>query len=304
MDTPRGNRGVFFLWPAKRGGSFSEDFRTNTDSENLQSLNGHGSQLLTPSTAATIFFHIERNINSNMAVSAIQRPLGWPRWAKAMASLAIVVQLLAVVAEPLRFFTYGTTRGSSPAADPVRLALAPYVEFAFLNHGYFFFAPEPGPSHLMLCTLHFPDGTVSQVRYPDKTAQRPRLLYHRHFMLAEFLNQLHTPPVDPLLVREAPPQEAEAWTANRMRYEMIRESMQSHLVDRFGAASASIDRMRHVLPGSDAVLQQRLPLDDPSLLIVLPDSLESPIPPAQDPGVGPPPVFLPVPREEEVESLP
>lgn len=201
---------------------------------------------------------------------------GWGRRAKVMASVFIVLQLLAVVAEPLRFFSYGATRGSSPAADPVRIALAPYVEFAFLNHGYFFFAPEPGPSHLMQCKLTYADGTTTQVQYPDKAAQRPRLLFHRHFMLSEFLNQVHTPPIDPMVIKDLSSQEAEVWTANRRRYEMIRDSMRRHLVARFGAQSASIERLRHILPGSDPVLKEGLPLNDPSLYLLLPDQLDSP----------------------------
>lgn len=212
----------------------------------------------------------------------------WKPWARALASIGIVLQLLAVLAEPLRFFSFGTTRGSSPAADPVRVALAPYVEFAFLNHGYFFFAPEPGPSHLIQADLHFLDGSTRQVRYPDKAAQRPRLLYHRHFMLSEFLNQLHAPPVDPQLVKTLPGPEAQAWTANRLRYEMVRDSMQRHLVTRFGAQSVAIQRVRHILPGSDAVLEQRLPLNDPSLYVVLPDSIESPTSVSNEYSVGPP----------------
>jgi hypothetical protein len=202
-----------------------------------------------------------------------QQP-GWGVRIRTLASVLIVVQLLAVTAEPFRFFTYGTTRGSSPAAEPVRAWLAPYVEFAFLNHGYFFFAPEPGPSHLMQATLSFADGTTSQIRYPDKKAQRPRLLYHRHFMLAEFLNQLHAPPVDPELARQMPSGESEAWANNRRLFESVRASMESHLANRYGAVSAKIDRVRHILPGSDAVLKEKLPLDHPSLYVILPDSLD------------------------------
>jgi hypothetical protein len=239
-----------------------------------------------------------------MASDSSVRCGDWKPWAKALASVAIVVQLLAVLAEPMRFFSYGTTRGSSPAADPVRVALAPYVEFAFLNHGYFFFAPEPGPSHLMQCELRFADGSTRQVRYPDKSAQRPRLLYHRHFMLSEFLNQLHAPPVDPVLIKDAPVQEVQAWTANRTRYEMVRDSMQRHLVERFGASSASIQRLRHILPGSDAVLKDRLPLNDPSLYLVLPDTIDSPTSVSSEYSFGPPLRIQPTPAVEQVEPLP
>ena len=204
----------------------------------------------------------------------------WTRKTKVLVSLLLAAHLLAVVAEPFRFFTYSGTRGSSPAAEPLRVALAPYVEFAFLNHGYFFFAPEPGPSHLLHCELQFADGSRSVIRYPDKSAQRPRLLYHRHFMLAEFLNQLHVPPVDPQWTGQASQAELDGWIEGRRRYDLVKQSMQSHLATRYGATTVTIDRLRHALPGSEAVLKQGLPLDDPSLYILLPDTLEN----------GPPPV--------------
>lgn len=242
---------------------------------------------------------MERMTSSSSTLGTI-----WKPWVKVLASVAILLQLLAVLAEPLRFFSYGTVRGSSPAADPVRNVLGPYVEFAFLNHGYFFFAPEPGPSHLMQCELRFADGKTIQIRYPDKTAQRPRLLYHRHFMLAEFLNQLHAPPVDPELVKEASPQEIQVWTENRKRFEMVRNSMQRHLVSRFSAESAIIERMRHILPGSDLVLKDRVPLNDPSLFMILPDGVISPNPDASLSYPGPPLRSLPAAKEELVEPSP
>ncbi|MBX3422991.1 MAG: hypothetical protein KF752_15660 [Pirellulaceae bacterium] len=227
----------------------------------------------------------------SVLTSANQPIRSWSRAAKLLVSLVIVVHLLAVVAEPFRFFTYSPSRGTSPAADPIRIALAPYIEFAFLNHGYFFFAPEPGPSHLIQGTLTHADGSQSTVRYPDKSAQWPRLLYHRHFMLSEFLNQLHVPPVDAVIAQQSSDQQAREWASNRRRYEDVRNSMQAHLIARYSATSASIERIRHILPGSDAVLNDGQPLDDASLYILLPDVLEPP-PPAT--SVPQPSAALPV----------
>lgn len=196
------------------------------------------------------------------------------RW-KIVLSVLIVLHLLAVTAEPLRFFTR-SSRGTSPATDPARVWLAPYVEFAYLNHGYFFFAPEPGPSHLLECRLEYGDAKfgdveVGRLRFPDKRAQRPRLLYHRHFMLAEFLHQLHVPPVQSTVVGDDRRLLAD-WQADRARYEMIRDSMTRHLVARYGADGAVIERVEHRLPSDVEVLTQRLPLDDPSLYVILPDT--------------------------------
>jgi hypothetical protein len=196
---------------------------------------------------------------------------GWSSLAKLVASLLISVHVLAVVAEPFHFFSHSSQRGTSAAARPIRWMLDPYVEFLYLNHGYFFFAPEPGPSHLFDCQLNFADGDYSTLRYPDKTKQWPRLLYHRHFMLAEFLNQLHVPPVEPDLAKQLDPTVVEDWTNARRRYEDVRDSMQRHLQVRNGADSASILRVRHILPGSDEVLKGDRPLNDPALFLVLPD---------------------------------
>jgi hypothetical protein len=229
------------------------------------------------------------------------------RW-KIVLSALIVLHLLAVTAEPLRFFTR-SSRGTSPATDPARVWLAPYVEFAYLNHGYFFFAPEPGPSHLLECRLEYPDAEVGRVRFPDKRAQRPRLLYHRHFMLAEFLHQLHVPPVQPTVVGDDRRLLAD-WQADRARYEMIRDSMSRHLVTRYGAVAAAIERVEHRLPSDVEVLTQRLPLDDPSLYVTLPDAPVflppegvAPVVPAQEQPVPLKPLVAPeVPAQAEEVS--
>lgn len=201
---------------------------------------------------------------SDTGSSARRTATAWKWWLSGL----LVLHLLAIVAEPFQFFTR-SPRGTSPAADVIRSGLAPYVEFAYLNHGYFFFAPEPGPSHLLECTLTFADGREARLRFPDRKAQWPRLLYHRHFMLAEFLHQLHVPPpptdasIDPQLFRD--------WRRERQRYEMIRDSMIEHLKQRYGAAKVEITRLEHRLPSSEEVLDRGLPLDAPELYVPLPD---------------------------------
>jgi hypothetical protein len=61
-----------------------------------------------------------------------------------------------------------------------------YVQLLFLNHGYHYFAPEPGNSTLVAYVLEMPDGRRETGKIPNRGI-RPRLLYHRHFMLTEFL---------------------------------------------------------------------------------------------------------------------
>jgi hypothetical protein len=61
-----------------------------------------------------------------------------------------------------------------------------YVQILFLNHGYHYFAPEPGNSTLVAYVLEMPDGRRETGKIPNRGIW-PRLLYHRHFMLTEFL---------------------------------------------------------------------------------------------------------------------
>jgi hypothetical protein len=61
-----------------------------------------------------------------------------------------------------------------------------YLDALYINHGYHFFAPEPGPGHL----IHYDvfDNRRQQIvtgKFPDLKEYWPRLRYHRYFMLAE-----------------------------------------------------------------------------------------------------------------------
>jgi len=64
-------------------------------------------------------------------------------------------------------------------------AFSHYLNLAYLNHGYEFFAPDPSGTHVIDYQVTQPDGTVVEGRFPDLEQQWPRLLYHRHMMLAE-----------------------------------------------------------------------------------------------------------------------
>ena len=75
----------------------------------------------------------------------------------------------------------------SPSSDLVQAGwdlFQPYLQILYLNHGYHFFAPEPGDSTLLAFQAERADGTVVSGRIPNRGIV-PRLLYHRHFMLTE-----------------------------------------------------------------------------------------------------------------------
>lgn len=61
-----------------------------------------------------------------------------------------------------------------------------YLECLYLNHGWHFFAPDPGPSHLLTFEWTDSSGQTSELTWPNRDIQ-PRLLYHRHLMLTEFV---------------------------------------------------------------------------------------------------------------------
>lgn len=204
-----------------------------------------------------------------------------PKW-KLAISLWILLHLFAIIAEPFALFTRGAD-GYSPTARPLRRGLAPYVEFGYLHHGYFFFAPNPAPSHLLECSLKSSSGEQSRLRLPDRRAQWPRLLYHRHFMLAEFLNQFHVEPVTEQGISNLPNKELQdAWRSDRARFEMVRDSMIKHLKHRYHVDSAEIFRLEHRLPSAAEVFEGKIPLDDERFYVVLPDA------PVYDPPVTTP----------------
>ena len=79
--------------------------------------------------------------------------------------------------------------GMPPASpllvDASRVA-QPYNDLLFLNHGYHYFAPDPGASTLVAWRIERPGALPVKGRFPDR-AIWPRLLYHRYFMLADNL---------------------------------------------------------------------------------------------------------------------
>jgi hypothetical protein len=163
--------------------------------------------------------------------------------------------------------------------------LRPYVEFLFLDHGYFFFAPNPGPSHLFRARLEFADGRAPlEITFPDRNQQRPRLLYHRHFMLAEQLHSDFVPSQPPPEIASDPEQTAR-WQFARQTYELRRKSFEDHLRSTYGASNVVLTRLEHTLytPGEFEATPK--PLDAADTYRELP---EEPVPlTPTSPRIGP-----------------
>lgn len=61
-----------------------------------------------------------------------------------------------------------------------------YLDALYINHGYAFFAPDPGSGRLIRWEILNPQGAVTkQGEFPNVKEHWPRLWYHRHFMLAD-----------------------------------------------------------------------------------------------------------------------
>jgi hypothetical protein len=161
---------------------------------------------------------------------------GLSRRARALISVALLLHMTAIAIAPL------AVPPSSALWGSIWQVFRPYLEVAYLNHGYKFFAPDPGPTHLVRYELEMPDGTRREGIFPNLSQQRPRLLYHRHMMLSE---RLSGPPQLPWVQAYA-------------------QSYARHLLHAHGARRVTLHVRRHHLP-SPMDLQNGRQLEDPSL---------------------------------------
>jgi hypothetical protein len=119
-----------------------------------------------------------------------------------------------------------------PSSDLLRETwgwFQPYIDALYLDHGYHFFAPEPGESTLLRYEAERADGTVVRGRLPDR-ATKPRVLYHRYFMLTEHMN-------------DAPEGLESMWY----------DSYAQHIGRKFGATQVTLFRQTHNLPTMERI---------------------------------------------------
>lgn len=125
-----------------------------------------------------------------LVVSAAANSIAWPRSVRLIVSLAILCYLTVVLLGPL-----SNPIASQHFSAPIANAISPIHRAMFLGHGYRFFAPEPGPGHLLIYRGVRGDGSSFEGQFPDAENHWPRLLYHRWFMLSEtiFNEQIRKP---------------------------------------------------------------------------------------------------------------
>ena len=208
----------------------------------------------------------------NTSPPKLNRPL------RILISLAVLLHLTAVCLPP---FTFATSMRSD-TASPLALALAnffrPYVDAAYLGHGYAFFAPDPGPSHLIRCEFEFPasqDKTIETL--PDLDRHWPRLLYHRYFMLAESLHAGFVPPDPPPSAPEIISANAQQiawehqnWKRLRNQYEAQMRAYKARLLSAQADANrVRITRLEHLLVSPFEFRQNPQSIHDERLFVPL-----------------------------------
>lgn len=171
-------------------------------------------------------------------------PKTWSRLARIAVSVALCLHFLAVLAGPFSL-------PPSMLGDVLRDGFHVYHEAIYLGHSYKFFAPDPGPSHLLRYELEFADGHREVGVLPSRQDHWPRLLYHRHFMLSEFVAMF-------------PPSEVRQWEKLPLSplQKAYARSYARHLLKSKGAKSAKLFLVEHELAEPDEVIQGKA-LDDP-----------------------------------------
>lgn len=180
------------------------------------------------------------------AVPLTVAPTVWSPLKKLVVSAMIIFHLLGVFVCPA---SLGGPLGGSPFLNRLYDRVFHWhLEPLHLMHGYQFFAPQPSAAKVIQYTLTFPEGMTDPDgtpdkgwQFPDRNEIRPRLMYHRYFMLAERL---------PL--------------GDEAAMQVILMSYARHLVQKHGAIAISIHVVEHDLIYPQEVIDGMDP-DSPEL---------------------------------------
>ena len=216
-------------------------------------------------------------------------------WLKLAISALIAFHVTAVFVGPFAFACNSAGPDVSPFAEAVHRCFRPYMNALYLDHGYAFFAPDPGPAHLVDYRVEFDDGREPITgRFPNLQTQRPRLLYHRHFMIAESYNNRFVPPDLPpepspppltassdekALYQQARIQyarELAVYNLFRAQYTAMQRSLTEHLQHVHGGGRVTLTRIEHRLLSPDEVQFADRRLDAPETYVALPETLQPP----------------------------
>lgn len=166
----------------------------------------------------------------------------WSTGPRIIVSVLVTIYLVLVVVPPL-----AGPPPSSGLAVALLQPLRPLVGGLYLGHGYRFFAPDPGPGHSIRWTIERRDGSTITGSIPDAVLDRPRLLYHRRFMVAEKIAALVPPPDAPAEVREGAKRE----------WQPLVLGIAEMLLERHAGSAVRLEMVEHYLPGPEEVLEGR-----------------------------------------------
>jgi hypothetical protein len=154
--------------------------------------------------------------------------------------LAICLYLAAVLVAPL-----ASPPPASELAGRLIQPFRPLIGLLYLGHGYRFFAPDPGPGHSIRWKMTMPDGSLRTGSLPDRDADRPRLLYHRRFMISEKIAAL------------VPPAEAPEGVRDEARREWLPlvKGVAGQLLARHGGARVELEMVEHYLPTPEELIR-------------------------------------------------
>lgn len=169
-----------------------------------------------------------------MKRNAQPKSSGLATWLASPTGRAVVSVLLALHVAAV-FIAPAAVSPSSSLFTELRELFRPYLDVAYLNHGYGFFSPNPSSSFIIRYSLERSDGKLIEGSLPDLNQHWPRLLYHRHFML----------------------------TSQVEMFSNLPEAYLKHLQKTHDAKYVRLEYVEHRLPTSEEVLAGRK-LDDPS----------------------------------------
>ncbi len=146
----------------------------------------------------------------------------WSGAARTVATIALLLFIGIVVLGPL-----SNPIASEHLTAPLARFARPVHQAMYLGHGYRFFGPDPGPGHRVVYRIENEQGEFQEFHFPDRERHRPRLLYHRWFMLSETLWDEH------------------AFTPDRESFESAQRALQQQIDEarRNGASTAIVSRL-------------------------------------------------------------
>lgn len=124
--------------------------------------------------------------NQKTELTSAGDAIAWSAGARTGATIALLAFIGIVLLGPL-----SNPIASEHLTGPLARWVRPVHQALYLGHGYRFFGPDPGPGHRVVYRIENEAGEIEEFHFPDRQRHRPRLMYHRWFMLSETLWDEH-----------------------------------------------------------------------------------------------------------------